>query len=77
MFTLLVLFNNEGCILVLKFFYKKEQVKGICHFRRDSATYNKMLKSILAVTFVTMEKGKGVPMNNTKTLNLRTISQLL
>ena len=67
----------RGVFLFKKFFYKKEQVKGICHFRRDSATYNNMLKSILAVTFVKTENGKGVPMNNTKKHNLRTISQLL
>ena len=75
--TLLVLFSNEGCIPVLDIFLQKGTFKGICHFLRDSITYNKMLKSILVVTFVKMEKGKGVPINNTKKHNLRTISQLL
>ena len=35
-------------------------------FRRDSVTYNKMLKSISAEIFVKMEKGKGVAMKTCK-----------
>ena len=45
-----------------KYFFTKRNNLRELSFRRDSVTYNKMLKSILALIFVKMEKDKGVAM---------------